>query len=55
MDESLFELNKQKLIEAIATTMGPGSGPDDTDRTEEIQHTLDQPLKVCNLWQVLLL
>ena len=28
MDESLFELNKMKLIEAITSTMGPGSGPE---------------------------
>ena len=46
MDELLFETNKPKLIEAITTTMGPGSGPDDTDETEEIQHTSDQPPKV---------
>ena len=46
MDESLFESNKLKLIEAIATTMGPGSGPDTTDSEEEIQHSSDQPSKV---------
>ena len=28
MDESLFESNKMKLIEAVSTTMGPGSGPE---------------------------
>ena len=28
VDESLFESNKTKLIEAISTTMGPGSGPE---------------------------
>ena len=46
MDESLFESNKVKLIEAITTAMGPGSGPDHTDTTEEIQHTADQSPKV---------
>lgn len=51
MDESLFESNKLKLIEAIATTMGPGSGPDTTDSEEEIQHSSDQPSKVG--WQAI--
>ena len=46
MEESLFESNKLKLIEAINTTMGPGSGPDDSDGAEEIQCTSDQPPKV---------
>ena len=46
MDESLFESNKLKLVEAMSTTMGPGSGPDTADSDEEIQHTSDQSSKV---------
>ena len=43
MDESLFESNKLKLIEAITTTMGPGSGPENSTDTEpeEVQHASD--------------